>query len=144
MRTIVAGTFREADPGQWDQRGGLKGLKGLPLAPEVPAALPNVDPAVFSQFEAYLHSPKADPMTRWKILQRGFWVHGVNSLYDLAREISRFEVSSVAHNITWPKLLTRGSSSTPIVTRQTPAPIRISAVMSRWKGLTTLNSVTAC
>jgi pimeloyl-ACP methyl ester carboxylesterase len=92
-----------ADPGQWDQH---EGLKGLPLAPEVLAAIPNVDPAVFSPFEAHLHSPKADPMTRWKILQRGFWVHGVNSLYDLAREISRFEISSVAHNITCPTLLT--------------------------------------
>ena len=45
-------------------------------------------------------------MTRWKILQRGFWGHGVNSLYDLAREISRFEISSVAQNITCPTLLT--------------------------------------
>jgi pimeloyl-ACP methyl ester carboxylesterase len=92
-----------SDPGQWDQREGLKSLK---LAPEILAAFPNVDPAVFSPMEAYLRSPKADPMTHWKILQRGFWVHGVNSLYDLGREISRFEISSVAQNISCPTLLT--------------------------------------
>jgi pimeloyl-ACP methyl ester carboxylesterase len=92
-----------ADPGQWDQR---EGLKSIPLAPGVLAAFPHVDPAVFSPFEEYLHSPKADPLTRWKILQRGFWVHGVNCLYDLAREMNRFEVSSVAQNISCPTLIT--------------------------------------
>jgi pimeloyl-ACP methyl ester carboxylesterase len=92
-----------ADPGQWDQREGLKSLQ---LPPGTLADFPHVDPAVFSPLEAYLRSPKADPLTRWKILQRGFWVHGVNSLYDLAREMSRFEISPVAQNITCPTLLT--------------------------------------
>jgi pimeloyl-ACP methyl ester carboxylesterase len=92
-----------ADPGQWDQR---EGLKALPLPPGTLDAFPNVDPAVFSPFEAYLRSPKADAMMGWKILQRGFWVHGVKTLYDLAREMDRFEISSVAGNISCPTLLT--------------------------------------
>ena len=45
-------------------------------------------------------------MMRWKILQRGFWVHGVNSMYDLLRELDRFEISSVANQISCPTLLT--------------------------------------
>jgi pimeloyl-ACP methyl ester carboxylesterase len=92
-----------ADPGQWDQR---EGLKSLPLPPAVLADFPHVDPSVFAPLEEYLRSPKADSMMRWKILQRGFWAHGVNTLYDLAREMSRFEISPVVHEITCPTLLT--------------------------------------
>jgi pimeloyl-ACP methyl ester carboxylesterase len=92
-----------ADPGQWDQRDGLKFLK---LAPEVMADLAHADPAVFEPFQKMLTGPNADPMFRWRIVQRGFWVHGVNSLQALAAEIDKFELSSVAANISCPTLLT--------------------------------------
>jgi dienelactone hydrolase len=76
-----------ADPGQWDQR---ENLKALPLEP----------------FEQFLRSPKADPMLRWQMIQRGFWVHSVNSLYELAKDVARFEISTVSQNIVCPTLLT--------------------------------------
>jgi pimeloyl-ACP methyl ester carboxylesterase len=92
-----------ADPGQWDQG---EGLKVLSLPPAVLADLEHADPAIFTPFEQFLRSPKADPMFRWRIVQRAFWVHGVSSLYELAKEMVRFEISSVAQNINCPTLLT--------------------------------------
>jgi dienelactone hydrolase len=92
-----------ADPGQWDQKPDLRMFH---LPPEVANNYPDVDPAVFAPVEAHLRSQDSDLMMRWKILQRGFWVHGVNSIYDLLRELDRFEISSVANQISCPTLLT--------------------------------------
>jgi dienelactone hydrolase len=92
-----------ADPGQWDQS---EGLKALPVPPEVLKDLEHADPNLFAPVERALRSAKADPMLRWRLIQRLLWVHGKNNLYDLAREIARFEISSVAQNISCPTLLT--------------------------------------
>ena len=45
-------------------------------------------------------------MMHWKIVQRGFWVHGVDSLFDLIQELNRFEISLFASQIECPTLLT--------------------------------------
>lgn len=92
-----------ADPGQWDQKPDLRMFH---LPQDVIDRFPQVDPAVFAPVENQLRSKNADPMMHWKVIQRGFWVHGVNSLYDLARELNRFEISSVAGQISCPTLLT--------------------------------------
>ena len=82
-----------ADPGQWDQG---EALKKLPVPAEALADLNHTDPSVFAPLEEHLRSPQADPMLRWRLIQRLFWVHGVDNLYDLAKEITRFQISSVA------------------------------------------------
>jgi len=46
------------------------------------------------------------PQNGLPLIQRGLWVHGVNSLLDFAREIVKFEISPVIQNITCPTLLT--------------------------------------
>jgi len=92
-----------ADPGQWDQR---ENLKVLPLDPAVLADIEHADPVVLEPFEAWLRSPKAEPMLRWKIIQRGMWVHGAKNLCELAKEMTRFEISPVAGEIACPTLLT--------------------------------------
>ena len=92
-----------ADPGQWDQK---EGLKTLPLPPDALTDLDHADPALFAPIEQALRSPKADPMLRWRLIQRLLWVHGKSTLYDLAREITRFEISSVVQNISCPTLIT--------------------------------------
>ena len=92
-----------ADPGQWDQRAGLS---ALPVSPEALQDLEHADPALFAPVEQMLRSPQADPLLRWRIVQRLFWVHGVTNLYDLAKEITRFEISSVVQHIGCPTLLT--------------------------------------
>jgi pimeloyl-ACP methyl ester carboxylesterase len=92
-----------ADPGQWDQR---EGLKALPVSSDVLNDLDHADRSVFDPIEQALRSPMADPMLRWRLIQRLLWVHGKSNLYDLAREIARFEISSVAQNISCPTLIT--------------------------------------
>ncbi len=92
-----------ADPGLWDQRPDLSAFH---LPPEVILNFPDIDPHVFDAVEEQFRSPAADPMASWKILQRGLWVHGVDSLYDLVCELCRFEISSIAHQISCPTLIT--------------------------------------
>lgn len=92
-----------ADPGMWDQRPNLSAFH---LPPEVVLNFPDIDPHVFDAVEAQLRAPTGDPMTRWKILNRGLWVHGVDSLYDFARVMCKFAISSIAHQISCPTLIT--------------------------------------
>jgi pimeloyl-ACP methyl ester carboxylesterase len=99
-----------ADPGQWDQKAGLK---ALPVPAETLEDLDHADPAPFAEVEQMLRSPEADPFLNWRVIQRMFWVHGVTNLYDLAKEVTRYEISSVAPNIQCPTLLT-GAEGDPI------------------------------
>lgn len=92
-----------ADPGQWDQS---MGLRSLPVPAAALQDLEHAGPAIFEPIEQMLRSPQADPLLRWRIIQRLFWVHGVTNLYDLAREITRFEISPVVQDINCPTLLT--------------------------------------
>ncbi len=78
----------------------------MPVSPEALADLEHANPELFVPIEQMLRSPEADPMLRWRIIQRLFWVHGVDNLYDLAKEITRFEISTVVQNISCPTLLT--------------------------------------
>ena len=65
-----------ADPaftGLWDQM--KKMFAGLP--PEALANPRAADPALFAPYMARI---EASPDLRWKVVQRGFWVHGIDSL----------------------------------------------------------------
>ncbi|MBV8817921.1 MAG: alpha/beta fold hydrolase [Acidobacteriaceae bacterium] len=71
-----------ADPGQWDQRDVLK---ALPLKPDELAAFPDIDPKLLDPFEEWVRFSKADPMLRWRLVQRGLWAHGAKSIYEMLR-----------------------------------------------------------
>jgi pimeloyl-ACP methyl ester carboxylesterase len=92
-----------ADPGQWDERDAV--LAALALTDEQRAAFPDIDPALLGPMEAWLKGPDAPPMLRWSIVQRGFWVNGVDNLYDFAVAFARFELSPVAQNIACPTFI---------------------------------------
>ncbi len=90
-----------ADPGQWDQRDRL------PVPAEQRATFPDgVDRAPFDEQERQLRSDAADPFMRWRMIQRGLWVHGVQTVYDYFVDGSRYELSPVAGRIRCPTLLT--------------------------------------
>jgi len=90
-----------ADPGQWDQRDRL------PLAEHEKPTFPDgVEPDRFARMEAHLRSQAGDPLMRWRLLQRGLWVPGVNTLHDYFVELARYELSSVAADIRCPTLIT--------------------------------------
>ena len=92
-----------ADPGLWDQR---QNLSDFYLPPEVILRFPDISREVFDAIEEQLRSPDTDALTRWKILQRGMWVHGVDNLYDLIIEMCRYEISGLASKISCPTLIT--------------------------------------
>jgi alpha-beta hydrolase superfamily lysophospholipase len=95
-----------ADPGQWDLREAL--IPRLPLSDEEKERFPNdVDPEKLAPMDEYLRGPDADPMQRWRLVQRGLWVHGVDTVFDYFAEATRFEISPVAGNISCPTLVTQ-------------------------------------
>lgn len=93
-----------ADPGQWDQRDIL--VPTLPLSDADKERFPDIDPSRLDSMESWLKGPDADPMLRWRLLQRGPWVHGKDTLFDYLAELCRFELSTVAANISCPTLVT--------------------------------------
>jgi pimeloyl-ACP methyl ester carboxylesterase len=93
-----------ADPGQWDQRDAV--IPALPLSEEEKQRFPNIDPERLRPMEEWLRAPEADPMLRWRLLQRGMWVNGVDNLYDYFVSMLDYELSSVAGRISCPTLLT--------------------------------------
>ncbi len=94
-----------ADPGQWDE--GPAFLARLPLTDAQKAAFPNIDPTLLQPFEDWLKSSQAPAMLRWSLIQRGFWVNGVDSVYAYAVDLFRYELSSVAKNIACPTFLSQ-------------------------------------
>jgi pimeloyl-ACP methyl ester carboxylesterase len=97
-----------ADPGQWDEGPAL--LVRLPLTDEQKAAFPDIDPALLEPFEEWLRGPDAPSMLRWSLIQRGLWVNGVDSVYDYAVDMFRYELSSVAKNIACPTFLSKAEA----------------------------------
>lgn len=93
-----------ADPGQGDQRDSL--VPRLPLTDAEKAAFPDIPPNRLDGMAAALKGADVDPMQRWKFLQRGPWVHGVDTLYDYLKDLVRFELLAVAPQISCPTLLT--------------------------------------
>ena len=92
-------------PGAIYQRDVVVGRP--PLSDEEKAGFPDgVDPAKLAPMESYLRSDAADPLLRWRLLQRGLWVHGKETLFDYLAEMTNYELSPVAANITCATLLT--------------------------------------
>jgi pimeloyl-ACP methyl ester carboxylesterase len=107
-----------ADPGQWDQRDNV--VARLPLSDEQKASFPEgVDREPFKAMEDYMRGPDADPSLRWRLIQRGLWVHGKETLFDYFAELSTFELSSVAGQIACPTLLTQAEDDMLAVTAET-------------------------
>ncbi len=93
-----------ADPGQWDQRDALVPM--LPISDEEKRRFPDIDPESLRPMEEWLRGPEADPMLRWRLLQRGPWVYGADNLFDSFASMLGYELSPVANQISCPTLLT--------------------------------------
>ena len=95
-----------ADPGVWDMLEGLKGrFSALPK--EVLEKFPNVDPEVL---EPFVERIQATPALRWAIVQRAFWVHGVDSLSEYLQISEDYSLKEVAGQIRCATLLTWAES----------------------------------
>lgn len=93
-----------ADPGQWDLRDTM--IPMLPISDDEKRRFPDINPDSLRPMEEWLHSSQADPMLRWRVLQRGLWVHGVDNLFDYFVTMLDYELSPVAGLISCPTLIT--------------------------------------
>jgi pimeloyl-ACP methyl ester carboxylesterase len=90
-----------ADPGFWDLFEANKaGLSALPK--ETFDRLPDVDPSVL---EPFMEKIRATPKLRWSVVQRNFWVHGVDSLLDFLKVSVDYSLKEAAGQIRCPTLL---------------------------------------
>ena len=95
-----------ADPGQWDMLEAMKGFF-TSLPKEALEDLPDIDPSLLEPIEDYIMS---DPSLRWSVVQRAFWVHGIDSLADYLRVAKDYELSSVVDRIRCPTLVTQAEN----------------------------------
>ncbi len=95
-----------ADPGLWDMLEAAK-ARFSALPKEVLEKLPNVDPGVL---EPFVERIQATPALRWAIIQRGFWVHGVDSLSEYLQISEDYSLKEVVSQIRCPTLLTWAES----------------------------------
>jgi len=95
-----------ADPGQWDMLEAMKGFfSSLPEeALEDPSS---IDPSLPKPIMDYIAS---DASLRWSVVQRAFWVHGIDSLADYLRIAKDYELSSVVERISCPTLVTKAEN----------------------------------
>jgi pimeloyl-ACP methyl ester carboxylesterase len=95
-----------ADPGVWDLLEGLKGrFSALPK--DVLDKFPDVDPEVLEPFAEHI---EATPALRWAVVQRAYWVHGVESLAEYLKISELYSLKEVAGQIRCPTLLTWAES----------------------------------
>jgi alpha-beta hydrolase superfamily lysophospholipase len=93
-----------ADPGQWSIAGEFRNFAiRLGATPEAAANLSELDQSVLDRLTQAITS---NPSLRWKIVQRGFWVHGVDNLRDYLRSAEQFTMDGRAEAVACPTLLT--------------------------------------
>lgn len=94
-----------ADPGQWDMQDTIRNLPFF--SPQEKIDFPNMNREKIDLIENKIKSNKeADPMSYWRIIQRGFSVNGKSTLYEYLQEMIKYKVSEVVDKISCPALIT--------------------------------------
>ncbi|MDQ8730253.1 alpha/beta hydrolase [Bradyrhizobium sp. LHD-71] len=93
-----------ADPGSPGIAPGLRGFAmKLGLSAQEADHLDTADQSVFDRMQKIIDS---EPKLRWAIVQRGFWVHGVDNLRDYFRAAADFTLEGWVEKIRCPTLFT--------------------------------------
>lgn len=97
-----------ADPGLWGIASGFRAfcLK-LGVPPEAAANLAEIDQQLLDRMWQIIIN---DRKLRWSIVQRGFWVNGVDSLRDYLRCVEAFTMDGRAELIRCPTLITHAEN----------------------------------
>ncbi|HEX5850742.1 MAG TPA: alpha/beta fold hydrolase [Rubrobacter sp.] len=95
-----------ADPGLWDLLESMKASFTV-LPKEVLEKFPDVDPEVLKPLEEHI---RAIPALRWAVVQRAFWVHGIDSLAEYVHISQYYSLKEAAGRIRCPTLLTLAES----------------------------------
>ena len=95
-----------ADPGLWDMLEAAK-ARFSALPKDVLEKFPDVDPEVLEPIVEHIQKT---PALRWAIIQRAFWVHGLNSLSEYLKISEDYSLKEVVSQIHCPTLLTWAES----------------------------------
>jgi alpha-beta hydrolase superfamily lysophospholipase len=100
-----------ADPGTWSIADGFRDIvvRKLGVPPEAAADLGALDQAVIDKMDAFI---RGNRQLNWKVVQRGFWVHGVNDLRAYLASTELFTMRGRANLIRCPTLITKAENDT--------------------------------
>jgi alpha-beta hydrolase superfamily lysophospholipase len=95
-----------ADPATWGIADGFRTVftRVLGLQPEAVTDLGILDQPAIDNADAFI---RGNPVLNWKVVQRGFWVHGVDNLRDYLASAELFTMKGRAELIRCPTLLTQ-------------------------------------
>jgi pimeloyl-ACP methyl ester carboxylesterase len=114
-----------ADPALFAiDEGMVPRLRAAGVPPKALASYPDLSPEVLAGIERSITASRAQ---RWAIIQRGFMVHGVDTLADYLHAISAFTLDGRLADIKCPTLICSAendplSASAPKVRQQLTAP----------------------
>jgi len=94
-----------ADPATWSIADGFREVivRSFGVAPAAARDLGALDQAVLDRAETFIRGNRE---LAWKVVQRGFWVHGVSTLRDYLASTELFTMTGRAELIRCPTLLT--------------------------------------
>lgn len=100
-----------ADPGTWSMADGFREVivRNFGIPPEAAADLGALDQAVMDRLDAFV---RKDRTLYWKVVQRGFWVHGVNDLRAYLASTELFTMKGRGDLIQCPTLITLAENDT--------------------------------
>ncbi|MDQ2677407.1 MAG: alpha/beta fold hydrolase [Actinomycetota bacterium] len=90
-----------ADPALWGILDGMKGLVAAMGSPELVDGLPELPDEVLARMTSIIEGDRA---LSWKIIRRGYWVHGVDDLQGYLRAAAEFTLDGRATDIRCPLL----------------------------------------
>lgn len=98
-----------ADPGTWSIADGFRKVvvDKFGVAPEAAADLGTLEQAVIERLDAVI---RKDRTLYWKVVQRGFWVHGVDNLRAFFAAAEPFTMKGRAELIQCPTLITQAEN----------------------------------
>ena len=93
-----------ADPGTWSIADGFREVvvHKFGVSPEAAADLGALDQAIIDKMDAFI---RGNRQLNWKVVQRGFWVHGVNDLRAYLASTELFTMQGRAKLIRCPALI---------------------------------------
>jgi pimeloyl-ACP methyl ester carboxylesterase len=98
-----------ADPGLWGIADGFRNMAmymfGVPA--EAAKDLGTLDQPIMDKIDAAI---RANPLLKWKIVQRGFWTHGVDDLRAYFASAELFTMKDRAGLISCPTLITQAEN----------------------------------
>jgi alpha-beta hydrolase superfamily lysophospholipase len=93
-----------ADPGQWDLIEAMRaGFRHFGVPEHIASAIPDVDE---QQLQPAFAAIRRNPQLNWTFVQRGLWVHQVDTLMDYLRALVPYRLSDRVGAIACPTLIT--------------------------------------